>query len=148
MSASSQMTTSGKFFGTVAAVAVVDQLLKVVIRNLLSEDIQLIPGFLSLINTTNTGAGFGILQGYRIFLIAATIFFLYLVYRYYPSLKKNQIIPVALVTGGAIGNLVDRIFLGGVTDYINFSFWPAFNLADSAITIGAVWLVLLYIRKK
>ena len=52
---------------------------------------------------------------------------------------------LGLVLGGAMGNLIDRIYRGSVTDFIDFSFWPAFNIADSAIVIGTIMLAYLLI---
>ena len=74
---------------------------------------------------------------------------------FYCKLKPNQNAPalgIALIIGGAIGNLIDRIRLGGVIDFIDVHYyslhWPAFNVADSAITIGSVLLgVLIFLKK-
>jgi signal peptidase II len=53
-----------------------------------------------------------------------------------------------LIAGGAVGNALDRIFIGTVTDFINFHFWPAFNVADSALTIGVILLAWHAFRKE
>jgi signal peptidase II len=67
----------------------------------------------------------------------------------YEKIPKENIpqISFALITGGAIGNLISRIFYGYVIDFIDFRVWPAFNIADSAITIGAVMLVIYFWKK-
>jgi signal peptidase II len=67
---------------------------------------------------------------------------IYLYYRYPPF--EHGVVPIAIgmMLGGAAGNLIDRIRLGRVTDFIDFRFWPAFNVADSSITIGI--LVILF----
>jgi signal peptidase II len=56
-------------------------------------------------------------------------------------------VAAGLLTGGAIGNLIDRIRVGEVTDYVDLSPWPPFNLADVAITLGVLMLVFLYLRE-
>ncbi|MBD3310454.1 signal peptidase II, partial [Candidatus Woesearchaeota archaeon] len=57
-------------------------------------------------------------------------------------------ISFGLVIGGTLGNLIDRIFLGYVVDFISFSFWPAFNIADSALTVGSVMLVAALFKRR
>ena len=109
--------------------------------------------FISIHLVTNTGAGFGILQGSNAllaiisFLVALGII---LFYKKLPQTKYEQIF-IALFLGGAIGNLVDRVFRGFVVDFIDLSWWPAFNLADSALVVAVVGLVILsfsdYIKK-
>jgi signal peptidase II len=64
-----------------------------------------------------------------------------------PSEKKIAI-PLGLVIGGFIGNLIDRAFLGYVTDFIFLNHWPVFNVADSCITIGVFWLVIVLWKRK
>jgi signal peptidase II len=97
----------------------------------------------------NTGASFGILQGYRIFLILISIIVMIILIYYMFTIKnKYAIYAFSFILGGTIGNLIDRIFLGYVIDFIDFRFWPSFNVADSFITIGALILVYLLITKK
>ena len=71
-----------------------------------------------------------------------------LIIYYMPKLSKEERFPFALILGGAIGNLIDRVFRGSVVDFIGFTFWPSFNIADTAISIAAVLLAYQYIRKK
>ena len=63
-------------------------------------------------------------------------------YRHSPYLSRTYIVAFSLILGGAIGNLIDRITLGYVIDFIDFRIWPVFNVADSAITIGAAIILL------
>jgi len=63
-------------------------------------------------------------------------------YRNSPRLSRIYIVAFSLILGGAIGNLIDRISLGYVVDFIDFRIWPVFNVADSAITIGAAIILL------
>ncbi|MEA2036925.1 MAG: signal peptidase II, partial [Nanoarchaeota archaeon] len=97
----------------------------------------------------NTGAGFGILKGWNAILIFISLIIIGIILFNFDKITKEKpiYIPVALVLGGAIGNLIDRIFIGHVIDFISFTFWPAFNVADSGITIGAIWLIIYFWKK-
>lgn len=105
----------------------------------------------------NTGAAFGLFKNQtHIFILisAAVIIFIgfYLVKRRKtlpPAPLENFFLTgLALVLGGAAGNLIDRLRLGYVVDFIDLRFWPAFNIADSCITIGAVILFFVIMRDK
>lgn len=139
-----------RFIGIVACVIFLDQLTKFLVQRYLSNPVSLIPNFLSFTKVQNYGAGFGTLTGQRWILIWTSIVVIGLIIFYYDQLKKNRItgLASALILGGAMGNLIDRLFLGYVIDFMDFSFWPAFNVADSAITIGASLLVYYYLKKK
>jgi len=101
--------------------------------------------FFSITHTINYGAGFNILQGWRIFLILFTFSAIGVIFYYYKQIPNNLVsFYAALILGGAIGNLLDRILFGYVVDFITFSFWPSFNVADSAITLGAIGLIIYY----
>ena len=93
----------------------------------------------------NDGGAFSILAGSRWFFIGAGVLISsYLVYSM-PKLSRGPLFPAlaqALLLGGAIGNLIDRSLYGYVVDFIDFHFWPVFNLADSAITVGISILVI------
>jgi signal peptidase II len=98
-------------------------------------------------HVTNTGAAFGILKDQTGFLIVTTVIgvaAIYLYYRYPPFDHLVAPIAIGMMLGGAVGNLVDRVRLGRVTDFIDFPFWPSFNVADSSITVGIVVLLLGY----
>jgi signal peptidase II len=94
----------------------------------------------------NYGASFGILQGYAAFLIIAGLIVIIICFYYYFK-DKNLRIPLSFVIAGALGNLVDRIFLGYVRDFIDLKFFPVFNLADSFNFIGVCLLIYLNIKK-
>ena len=102
-----------------------------------------------IVHFTNTGAAFGILEGAGPLLIIAGIVgaAVILVYLFSPSLGTPLVrLALALMLGGALGNLLDRSRDGEVVDFIKFPEWPAFNVADSAITIGVIvllWAVLM-----
>ena len=95
---------------------------------------------------TNTGAGWGILPGKSLWLgfisLAVAIFIVYN-YQKLPTERFPQLL-YALFLGGVIGNGIDRFFRGFVVDFIDFSFWPAFNIADAAISIAVVGLLYWY----
>jgi len=103
--------------------------------------------FVRLHYVTNTGAAFGILQNQTGFLIVTTVVGLaaiYLYYRYPPFDHVVAPIAIGMMLGGAAGNLLDRLRLGEVTDFIDFGFWPSFNVADSSITVGITALLIGY----
>lgn len=91
----------------------------------------------------NTGIAFGLFKDngfvYLVVPVIAIILLVYNVYYYHKfgDLDRWYIIAFSLILGGAIGNLIDRIFFGHVIDFIDFRVWPVFNIADSAITVGA-----------
>lgn len=117
----------------------------------LGQNIPLIRNFLSISYIHNTGAGFGILQNQNSFLIlVALIAIAIIMFLLRKILKEHHTtIAASLILGGAAGNLIDRFAYGGVIDFINFEFWPAFNVADTALTIGVIWLVWMsFIEKK
>lgn len=128
-----------------------DQIIKTLIqRNMnLSQQIKLIPNFLSLIYVKNTGAAFSILKDNTLLLIVISVLFLcilnYLIKKE-TNLSKLSIYSFGMIMGGVYGNLIDRIIHHAVIDYIaihifSYSF-PIFNLADMGITIGVVILLI------
>ena len=124
-----------------------DQLSKLWIRsNLLVGQSLFEIGFFRITHIQNTGAAFGLFRGHSLILtvvalfgVAVLLLYVFFFYRHYPLLN-NRLSRVALgfVLGGTIGNLIDRLRLGYVTDFIDFTVWPAFNIADSAITVGVI----------
>ena len=102
-----------------------------------------------IVHFTNTGAAFGILEGSGPLLIVAGVAgaAVILVYLFNPGLASPLVrLALALMLGGAVGNLLDRAGDGEVVDFIKFPEWPAFNVADSAITIGVIvllWAVVM-----
>lgn len=137
-----------KYFLIALLILIADQATKFLIKNNLKESVVLIKNFLSISYTTNTGAVFGILKGANTSLIFISIFVLGLILFFWDRLKTNsEKILVALIVSGIIGNLIDRISYGFVVDFISFSFWPAFNIADSALVIGVLGLIYLEGKK-
>ncbi|PIE66057.1 MAG: signal peptidase II [Desulfobacterales bacterium] len=140
-------------FSVVAGLVVfLDQITKLlVVHNFsLYESREIIPGFFNLTFLTNNGAAFSILAGQpalwrQTFFISATIVALIIIviaHRSYSRESSWYGIGLSLIAGGAIGNLIDRIRLTHVIDfvdvYVGSYHWPAFNIADSAITVGVV----------
>jgi signal peptidase II len=126
------------------AVVLVDQVTKAVVVSSLAEgdNVSLVLGF-DLTHTTNPGLAFGIGKGQG-FVLAVTVAALALVLAWFafdPG-RPGLWLAVGLLAGGALGNLADRVRAGAVTDFINPPLWPAFNVADVAITAGALGLAL------
>ena len=123
-----------------------DQISKTVVRNTMSlyESIPVIPDFFHLTYVTNDGMAFGINFPLGIYVFSAiSIIFTGFLFWYLWSIKDDEIVVrtgVALILAGAIGNLIDRIFLGEVVDFLDFMIgdfhWYVFNVADSCVTVG------------
>lgn len=97
----------------------------------------------------NTGAGFGILQGMTplLALISAGVALIIIIFHHrIPELRMPQIF-LGMVLGGVVGNLTDRVFRGFVIDFMDLGFWPAFNVADAALTISVMGLIIYYWKK-
>lgn len=114
------------------------------------ESVSLIPGIVHLTHVRNPGAAFGILPNQQIiFLIVSIAVILFILFYYYKGAVKTTdrltTVSLGLVLGGAIGNLIDRTVSGRVTDFIDFRFWPVFNIADSAIVVGVALLGLILV---
>ena len=137
-------------------VVVVDQLVKAVVRSSLTlhESITVVPGFFDLTRVHNTGAAYGFLNGvdfpFKTALLACVAMAALIGLAVYAaSLDQTQVLTrtgLTLVIGGAAGNLIDRVTAGYVLDFVDlyrgdWHFW-AFNVADSAITIGVVLMIL------
>jgi signal peptidase II len=137
-----------------ALVVTIDQLSKLWI-NASRPHIELLPGFLNLVYVENTGAILGLIQGHNeLFIalgIAASVIILVFVY-YFPPATTAGMVSFGLILGGAVGNLIDRIRTyppGYVIDFISIHLqevfhWPAFNIADTALTVGIFTLIYYF----
>jgi signal peptidase II len=128
------------------AIVGLDQLLKrTVVQGIApGQKESFLPG-VHLVHVRNTGVAFGFFSGGGTLVLVLTLAALSLLVGYFllhPN-RRGLWIPTGLLLGGAIGNLVDRLANGAVTDFIKLPFWPAFNVADMAITFGV--LALLYV---
>ena len=139
---------------TVLSVVIVDRLTKNFFTSILSlrESLPIIRNYFHMTLVHNTGIAFGLFKNQGIvFIIIPVIAIILLGYNIYyyknndENLSRLYIIAFSLILGGAIGNLIDRILFGYVIDFIDLKIWPVFNLADSAITIGALIIALKYI---
>ena len=149
--------------GTAIVALVLDQLTKAwVVANVAGRPpISILEGFARLRYTENTGAAFGFFQGWTSFLSVAAIGIIIAIVLSASRVGTNAygMVALGLVTGGALGNLIDRLRLGHVTDFIDvygpriqvnnvhYTF-PVFNVADSAITVGAILLMATLIFGK
>lgn len=128
-----------------------DQLTKFIVSRTLAlnQSIPVIKNIFHLTLIHNKGAAFGILRNQVPLFIFTSIFAIVLIIS---GLKKkgaksSYTIALSLILAGALGNLVDRLFLGYVIDFLDLGIWPVFNIADSAISIGAVllgWNILFH----
>ncbi len=160
-------------YGTIAAVVILDQLSKYIIKSTmyLYESVEFLGDFFKITYIENPGMAFGIQMGSKFWftflsIAAAVIVLIYLVRL--PNERFLFRFALALIMGGAIGNLIDRLFVGRVVDFLDVEFfdisipsfeflilsfpgftltrWPVFNIADSAVTCGMVliaWLILV-----
>ena len=133
---------------------ILDQISKIVINTNLKENesIKVIGSFFKLTNVFNEGAAFSLFDGSKVFLIIVSIisilFLLYMMKDFKESKLNN--IAFGLIYGGILGNLIDRLFLGYVRDFLDFNIfgfhYPVFNLADSFIVIGVIILIIELIK--
>jgi signal peptidase II len=141
----------GLFLIIAACIVALDQISKLWVRSniTLYESVPIL-GCLSLTNVRNTGSAFGLFvnQAFLLALIAIIgVVAILLFYRYFSKSSMLGVSALSLVFGGAIGNLIDRLRFGYVTDFIDVRLWhnfhwPSFNVADSAITVGSIVLVV------
>lgn len=143
---------------TVPAVVFLDQATKTLIGWYLKENsvVRVVPGFFNIVNWKNPGAAFGLLREGDIlrtaFLVGVSILALAVIaFLIRQSREGFTVFSLSLVAGGAVGNLIDRLRFGEVVDFLDFYIggwhWPAFNVADSAITAGvALSLAWFYLR--
>jgi signal peptidase II len=135
---------------TAIGVVVVDQLIKLLVRDGIpqGEHRDLVGAALRLVHIENDGVAFGRLSGSPalVALVVGGALLALLVY-FGTHLEVPGIwLPTGMLIGGAIGNVLDRAARGAVTDYVKLPHWPAFNLADAAITLGVVVLLVVVER--
>ncbi len=99
------------------------------------------------VQTINYGAAFGLFQGGRWVFIVISIFVLLFLLFYQHHVKTWGVYGMIFLFSGLVGNLIDRLFLGYVRDFIDVGFWPVFNLADTYATIGVIILIFYFWRK-
>lgn len=130
-----------------------DQITKIMVRSsfALHESISLIGNFLRFTYVENPGMAFGIRIGQNKFFTFFSLFASIAIVIYLYRIRNEKFLPrfaLALILGGAIGNLIDRILFGQVADFIDFGWWPVFNVADMAVSIGMTLLIILVLFDK
>ncbi|UWG96102.1 signal peptidase II [Dehalobacter sp. DCM] len=139
---------------TLVIILVVDRVTKWIVQSnlALGESLSVIPGFFHITYILNPGAAFGMLQGRTWLLIVASVIVLAALFYIQTKIKGDQKwmrFCMGLIGGGALGNLWDRIQTGKVIDFLDFKVWSyIFNIADSMILVGSVFLVILILRMK
>ncbi|MEM2916372.1 MAG: signal peptidase II [Candidatus Woesearchaeota archaeon] len=139
-------------YWTALIVLILDVVTKLWVRNVLpvGASKQLLP-FLSFTHVQNYGVAFGMLNiealRWVFVLLAIGVAIMIAVSCHHNKLREHFVV-WGLIMGGALGNAIDRVFIGTVTDFIDFHFWPAFNVADSALTVGIILLLIHAFRKE
>ena len=159
-----------KYGGIILGAIIADQLTKSVLLYLITGGVPLfgmawdivpvpylmahVCNFFNIVFTWNPGASFSMLRGVGetapIIMVVLTAFIIGLItYYLFARAPKYERAPLALIVGGAIGNLIDRVRFGAVVDFLDFHIggwhWPAFNIADSCIVIGVAWLLISFV---
>jgi signal peptidase II len=142
------------FFVTAALVIILDQLTKIWVRASIPLGASWPESWpVRLTHINNTGAAFGLFQDRSIIFVGIAVLAVGLILYYYRRLPSDAWmvrLALGLMLGGAIGNLIDRIQQGHVTDFFDLRVWPVFNIADSAIVVGVLTLgyYLLFVARE
>jgi len=135
-------------FSTALLIIFLDQLTKFLVKQnfQLNQSIPIINNILHLTYITNTGSAFGLFKSLNLIFVLFSIIVIVVIFYYLKKIIRNEKLlqfSVGLLLGGTIGNLIDRLFYGAVIDFIDFRVWPVFNIADSAVTISVMLLIIL-----
>jgi signal peptidase II len=157
------MNNKYKIVSILAGVIIVlDQITKIWVQGSISmyESIPIVPGFFDLVHVLNKGAAFGFLNRADIhwqtyFFIAVSALAVVLIFHLVRTVDREDsflFTGLGCILGGALGNMIDRIRIGQVIDFLDFHaaghHWPAFNVADMAISIGALLLLISFYQRK
>ena len=139
-------------FSAAILIVILDQLTKFLIKSnfKLNQSIPIIKNVFHLTYVTNTGSAFGFFKSYNIFFGLFSVIVIIVIFYYLKKIKENEKLmqfSIGLLLGGTIGNLTDRIAYGSVVDFLDFRIWPVFNIADSAVTISIILLIIILWRK-
>ncbi len=132
-----------------AGVLAIDRLTKGYVRGLHPEGgtIPVIPGVFHITPSLNSGAAFGLFPNMTwLFIVVAVVVVIFILLYGLTVREVSTRLALGLIMGGALGNLVDRLTTGLVVDFLDFRIWPVFNLADSAIVVGALLLTFRLLR--
>ncbi len=146
------------FFAISIAAVAFDQYTKYATQNFMNsrggEELVIIPGFVSIVHTFNTGVAFGMFQGaqpYSIYIPVVLVMAMIVILFKYSGNDLPAMAGVSLMLGGALGNLIDRLHAGKVFDfidvYVGTMHWPTFNAADSFIVIGTFLFAFFFILR-
>ena len=140
------MTPAGRAAAVALSTVAADQAVKALVRATIDrgEAVDLVLG-IELVNVRNRGIAFGLFAGGGVLLVVFALAALAALLVFFAAHRHRPLVwlPTGLLIGGALGNLIDRTRDGAVTDFVDLPLWPAFNLADVAITFGV--LTLLYV---
>ena len=128
-------------------ILLIDRITKLLALNI-KNSIPVIKNVFHLTLSKNTGGGFSLFQGQKIFLIIISILMILAILYYYNKVSKKFYIAFAFILAGTIGNLIDRLYFGYVIDFIDLRVWPIFNIPDIALTAGAIILIYQVIKEK
>lgn len=133
------------FFLLALLIVLIDQITKYFVRNAipLGASYSLIKNIIYLSHATNTGASFSLFQNYSFLLGVIAVFVVLAILLFYKKIPVNYRLAFSFLLGGTLGNLIDRIRFGTVTDFINLQIWPIFNVADASITLAAILLFVI-----
>jgi signal peptidase II len=143
---SSRRVAFARALGVIAVVLIVDRITKAAVNSGIAiGDVHKFLPAVNLVHVQNSGVAFGFFSGGGALVLVLTLVALgaLIVYFLLRPTRPGLWLPTGLLVGGAIGNLIDRVASGSVTDFIKFPLWPAFNVSDMAITFGV--LALLYV---
>jgi len=132
-----------------AVVLAADQIVKALVTDSLERgEVRDLVWFVDLVNTRNTGVAFGQLQGGGVIVTVVIALALTALLVFFARNVHRPLVwlPTGMLLGGALGNIVDRVREGAVIDYVKVPHWPAFNVADAAITLGVVILLVVIER--
>jgi len=129
-------------------VFILDRITKIIAVRTMSygQSINVLPNIFHITLVSNNGTAFGLMKGQNVILavVAAVAVVLIVIYAVtHKGLGFAVSLALGLILGGALGNLLDRIKFGYVIDFFDFRIWPVFNIADSAITVGMIILVII-----
>lgn len=139
------------FILIIVLIVLLDQLTKLLIISFFEKPVAVIKNVFYINYVSNTGAGFSLFHGLKNsneFLIFTTFIIIGIILINYDKIE-NKLYPFfAMILGGAIGNLIDRMIFGAVIDFLDFKVFPIFNLADTAISIAGFFIVLHLLKEK
>jgi signal peptidase II len=136
----------------IVGIVILDQIAKVLVIKTLTphQSVRVIEGFFHLTHVKNTGGAFGILRSYGSWVTIVTLIvsFGLLMILFFGNIKDTFVkISLAIIVGGAVGNLIDRLRWGYVIDFLDFRILPVFNFADMAIIIGTVLIFVALLKR-